>query len=248
MQLPSEHRSRRHRLIAVGALLVGMGLPLLGVLVAASTPAPSRIISLPIATTVLLTDRRTVEAWYITEGMTAEAVRATATALGTGIPTPRPPQPPPIGIIEEPNPPLPSAFFRVENAWRNYIADSLVQVFAGVEVDDLPGGEIIPPGQGVLLVFPRGGSSRLPTGSYATPTRSGPARITAASGTLLTIETTGGSQFLFDVARGQFFDLAGTPLTPPAPTITIVPTPTFPRIEPYPVPLPTEAILPAQAP
>lgn len=250
MQLPSKYKSWQRKLLFGGLVLIMAVISLLGVLDAASTPASSIMLAATIGPRLPAPVEPQLPELDPTSKAHSVARQQTEVAhpLPTGpvkfeltiLPTQRAP----TGIRQDPNPPGPSAYFLVQNAWQDYINGSLVQVFAGVNVDDPSGGVIVPPGQGTLLVNPIRSHGTIPSWSYKTPTRSGPARITAANGTLLTVTTTGGDQFLFDVMLGQYFNLAGTPLTPPGPTSTALPTPSILPALPYPEPIPSNIVEP----
>jgi hypothetical protein len=98
-----------------------------------------------------------------------------------------------IGIQEHTGtPPLPGSQFQSTNAWFGLLNGTRVIVFAGAAGAD--------PAQGMVVVWALDQAPR----TYNTPARGGAVRITAASGSLLTLTTAQGTQTVFDAAAGQF--------------------------------------------
>jgi hypothetical protein len=111
------------------------------------------------------------------------------------------PQPPPeaaqpallTGIQDHTGtPPLPGSQFQSTNAWFGLQGGTRVIVFAGASGAD--------PAQGMVVVWALDQAPR----TYPTPVRGGAVRITAASGSLLTLTTAQGTHTGFDAAAGQF--------------------------------------------
>lgn len=109
----------------------------------------------------------------------------------------------------------------IQNYWQNIVNGETVQVFAGSLYED--------PEQGLVIVL---GSS--PSGRYYTPTRVGSLRIVDESGLRLTLVSTHGATFYFDIPTHQFVDSLEVTVIPTTPTAEI-PTPTTPMPpSPYP--------------
>lgn len=114
--------------------------------------------------------------------------------------------------------------FVVQNAWGGYVDGNPVGVFAGAWASALD--------QGILQVvwtFPLRGFNK----QYATPGRHGSVRITGEHNNRLTLISTDGSTFYFDVPGLQFVPS----LTEIVPTIT--PPPTYTPVVPNTPPAPT---------
>lgn len=171
----------------------------------------------------------------------SESLMATQRAEGlTSVPT-RPSIPPatptfvvssgfklPDGI--DPNPPyipipVARALVEVLTSWRKTTGDRPYLIYSGYLKND--------PQQGIIMV-PQLESPQFH--QYDTPERTGGVSVIAENGLVITLQSTTGALYYFDVAVEWFVDLKGTPIptyTPsPTPTSTITPTPT--PLPPYP--------------
>ncbi len=94
--------------------------------------------------------------------------------------------------------------YSIKNAWVGSITGGHAQVYAGLKSDsaDPLAWVMNPPGQGVLRVItvPHGTGTPTNGGEYLTPARAGSIKITAATGTCLTVQAEDGTQYQFDVA------------------------------------------------
>ncbi len=160
------------------------------------------------------------------EGMTSAPTKpaippATPTFVGTSFKFPDgiDPNPPYIPL------PVAQADVTVLTSWRKTTEDRPYLIYSGYLMND--------PQQGIIMV-PQLQSPLFH--QYYTPERSGGVTVIAENGLLLTLQSTTGVLYYFDVALEWFVNLDGTPIptyTPsPTPTPTITPTPT--PIPPYP--------------
>ena len=102
-------------------------------------------------------------------------------------------------LVETQLAPFPSSVFAAENAWFERNGDEVVVVYAGVDTQDPAQGRVR-----VHVTSPAGETG----GSYATPTKSGSVRITAAVGERLTLTSRSGAVFYFDVPTRTFIATA----------------------------------------
>lgn len=161
----------------------------------------------------------TETAWPITQ----VAARATFEAWQTANPFT---EPTPIAGIHDFNGPVVYPQYVYENQWANYINNHWVAVFAGAYSDNLAQG---------IVVFVW--NSEL----YETPLPAGSVHIVAEDNYRLTLLSTDGTIFYFDIPARRFVDSltevvpTATPITPsptatatitdtPGPTATLVPT------------------------
>lgn len=117
------------------------------------------------------------------------------------------------GIIEDAQPPFHSYEFTAGNMWQGWMEHRWVQVYAGVLGSD--------PTQGVLIVVRENGGG---TEWVQTPSGSGALRLTAEINHRLTVSSTGGQIFYFDVAAMSFADSLEQALPTRMPLPTLSPT------------------------
>ena len=117
------------------------------------------------------------------------------------------------GIIEDAQPPFHSFEFSAGNMWQGWMENRWVQVYAGALGSD--------PTQGVLIVVRENGGG---TEWVQTPSGSGALRLTAEINHRLTVSSTGGQIFYFDVAAMSFADSLEQALPTRMPLPTLSPT------------------------
>lgn len=127
------------------------------------------------------------------------------------VPSPNQPlEPIPTGILQEFSL-LPgwASQYHIANAWQQFTNSNgdRVKVYAGSVADDAINGQwdTVEQGALVLLEFPSNpnaiwGASTV----YTTPTRTGQVSVTSYNGMCLTLASTGGSTYQFDVATRQW--------------------------------------------
>lgn len=136
----------------------------------------------------------------------AERVQADNTsALAHPVPKPSGPNtnrpafvadsPRPTGIIEEQQAPYPAALVRISNQWQRLVNGEWVHVYAGSLTSD--------PTQGVVLVMTES-PDQMTGGHYPTPTKEGSVRITGEQGLQITLTSSEGATFVFDVSSRSF--------------------------------------------
>ncbi|GAB4581665.1 MAG: hypothetical protein Fur0022_44140 [Anaerolineales bacterium] len=120
--------------------------------------------------------------------------------------------------------PLPvlQADVTVLTSWKKTTEERPYRIFSGYLEND--------PEQGIIMV-PQLQSPLFH--QYYTPERSGGVSVIAENGLVITLQSTTGALYYFDVGLEWFVDLEGTPL----PTYTPSPTP-IPTITPTPTPMP----------
>jgi hypothetical protein len=115
-------------------------------------------------------------------------------------------------ITESSNSPFHS-WFRIINKWTAAMGENRVTVYAGGQAKDATGGinhEDDLSWLGVLNIESVNGNGdyiREESGSYQTPTNGGPVRIVDANGVVLTLVSTRGNTYYFDVARREYLSL-----------------------------------------
>lgn len=123
--------------------------------------------------------------------------------------------------------PLPvlQADVTVLTSWKKTTEERPYRIFSGYLEND--------PSQGIIMV-PQLQSPLFH--QYYTPERSGGVSVIAENGLVLTLQSTTGALYYFDVALEWFIDLQGTPLPTYTPSPTPIPTitPTATPIPPYP--------------
>jgi hypothetical protein len=120
----------------------------------------------------------------------------------------------PEGIDNHPSVPFSESVVTVLNSWRKTTDNRYYLVYAGFLTQDSR--------QGAILVFH---PSTHGFKQYNTPNNSGGVRVVEEKGTTITLQSTKGILFYFDVAREQFGDSKGIPIptnTPMAPTPTTI--------------------------
>lgn len=136
--------------------------------------------------------------------------------------------------------------FIVENAWFGLVNGNIVTVYAGAPVSDPEQGKLQ-----INMVMP----NRLFDGEFATPERNGALRVVAELNNRLTLMTTNGTTYYFDVPAMRFVSSLEeiVPTATPLPTDTpvVIPTEILPTSEVlpttgYPAPLPTETEAPTE--
>jgi len=151
---------------------------------------------------------------------TAEAVADKLTADGqqafTGkgadnwaapnIPDPLPPTGILTGSAALPSLPGWGRVYTFENTWQQVISSTVYKAYAGILREDPYSSQVADPKlvpQGIIhiQIDPLDVMSTAPTssGSYTTPTRTGSLHITAATGLCLTLVSTNGTTYQFDV-------------------------------------------------
>lgn len=100
----------------------------------------------------------------------------------------------PTGISSDCNAPLPSAEYQIKNCWAGLVGDIFLNVYAGAQ-----GPEGVRPGDGILFVQETTMQLQISGVQYETPHRTGPLTILSAEGDMLTLQTEGGTQFIFSV-------------------------------------------------
>jgi hypothetical protein len=98
-------------------------------------------------------------------------------------------------IVESGLAPFPGALYTFENRWYEPSGDADLVVYAGAERDD--------PARGLVAVRLVGVTPRAAT-VYHTPIAAGVVRIVAAEGERLTLVSTSGARFVFDVSSRTF--------------------------------------------
>jgi hypothetical protein len=168
-----------------------------------STPLPT---DPPTATDVPTPDEQATWDYIATDDAWKQIVGITAAYLATNLPTATAG---PTGIYDNQyvKAYLSKYGFDVENAWFGLVNSNHVSVFAGAPHDN--------PAQGTLRVY-----LDLPEGlheqDYPTPISAGTVRVVAEQNNRLTLISTDGTTFYFDVPGLQFVDS----LTEIVPTIT----------------------------
>ena len=105
-------------------------------------------------------------------------------------------EPWPTGIIEEDESPVPTGY-TITNRWVKAVAGGYLVVYAGALSDD--------PLQGVLVEVRFAAGDAIPTRKVrVAPTAAGALRIVAARGDALTLRSSEGDSFVYDVALGRF--------------------------------------------
>lgn len=132
------------------------------------------------------------------------------------------PLPFPTGIFEGGGDAFYSGDVTILNYWQNMVNGEPVQVFAGSLYNDS--------GQGLVIVL-----SSSPAGRFYTPTKAGAVQITGESGLRLTLISTGGITFYFDIPSRQFVDSLEVTVMP-VPTEPYISTPAPTPPSPYPGP------------
>jgi hypothetical protein len=117
------------------------------------------------------------------------------------------------GIIEDAQPPFHSYEFTAGNMWQGWMENRWVQVYAGALGSD--------PTQGVLIVVRENGGG---TEWVQAPAGSGGLWLMAESNHRLTVSSTGGQIFYFDVAAMAFADSLEQALPTRMPLPTLSPT------------------------
>lgn len=125
--------------------------------------------------------------------------------------------------------------FKVENAWFGLVNGNIVTVFAGAPISDSQQGTLQ-----INMVMP----NRLFDGEFITPEKNGALRVIAESNNRLTLVTTNGTTYYFDVPAMRFVSSLDeiAPTATPLPTYTPVVVPT--EILPTPEALPTSGYPP----
>ena len=105
---------------------------------------------------------------------------------------------PPTGIVDDVQGALPTSTARLLNAWQGRAGGGFVSVYAGAAAGDAD--------QGVVVVVTLEDARHPTLGQQLvkTPSRSGALRVTAANGSLLTLQAEGGTSFTFDIAARRF--------------------------------------------
>lgn len=104
----------------------------------------------------------------------------------------------PTGVFESSQTPFSAALYRISNHWRGKIGDEYVTVYAGAKTAD--------PTQGVVVVLTTSAidladRTAQTGGLYLTAEKLGGLKLVAAQGTRLTLITSGGNNYLFDLAN-----------------------------------------------
>jgi hypothetical protein len=105
---------------------------------------------------------------------------------------------PPTGIVDDVQGALPTSTAQLLNAWQGRAGGGFVSVYAGATAGDA--------NQGVVVVVTLEDARHPTLGQQLvkTPSRSGALRVTAANGSLLTLQAEGGASFTFDIAARRF--------------------------------------------
>lgn len=115
-------------------------------------------------------------------------------------------------ITESSNSPFRS-WFRISNRWAAAIGKNRVTVYAGGQNKSPAGGidledDLSWPGVlNIETLDENGGYLSEKSGSYPTPTNGGPVRVVDANGFVLTLVSSLGNTFYFDVARREYLSL-----------------------------------------
>lgn len=127
-----------------------------------------------------------------------QAIEHPSSFVAQGPPPYTTPAPWPSGIIQSGQAPFPAAEYTFLNQWQAVRGGVHVQVYAGSSPGD--------PSQGLVVL--RITSLDLHTsraaGPYLTSVKAGPVRITAAKGARLTLTSTSGAIFIFDVGSRTY--------------------------------------------
>ncbi len=120
------------------------------------------------------------------------------------VPTAQPEPTVVAGIYQEFSQPMGwGTLYDVQNMWMGPVSGGHIQVYAGLKSDEVGRFVVNGSGQGVIavLAFPYDSASNiaLTGGEYLSPTRTGSLHITAASGICLSLTSTNGTQYAFDV-------------------------------------------------
>lgn len=114
------------------------------------------------------------------------------------------PSPPPFtgeawpqGIIQDAQAPYPQALYIIANLYQLDRGTNHIQVYAGADRED--------PSQGLVIVRVTPFDLRSATTDvYRTPTRAGTLRVVSAAGDRVTLTSTSGATFVFDIATRRF--------------------------------------------
>lgn len=110
-------------------------------------------------------------------------------------------------IVETRQAPVPGPLFLGENQWYETKGNETIAVYAGKDRQD--------PSQGMIVVVvteaknPVGSPTASPRATYLTPTKEGSVHITDADGEHLSLRSTSGTTFIFDVASRKFLPVPG---------------------------------------
>lgn len=122
--------------------------------------------------------------------------------------------PPPTGIIDK----IPELFYsrgvKIVNLWQDYVNDELIQVAAGALTND--------PSQGIVIV--RNLTTQIGDKYYEIPNNTGTVYVEAAIGNRLTLETSQGETYFFDIIELELTSSLDE-IIPPT-RLLIYPTPT----------------------
>jgi hypothetical protein len=151
--------------------------------------------------------RTLLEAWYrqAEQDRRSPPPKNPATPPPTPAPTPAggpitlPQRPAGAGIIvESGQAPLPGSLYAIENSWHKPEDGGFIQVFAGAERED--------PAQGIVAVVVATGNGQPPPPLevHRTPAKAGAVRVVDADGERLTLRTSSGATFIFDVPARRF--------------------------------------------
>jgi len=101
-------------------------------------------------------------------------------------------------IVESGQAPLPGSLYAIENSWHKPEDGGFIQVFAGAERED--------PAQGIVAVVVATGNGQPPPPLevHRTPAKAGAVRVVDADGERLTLRTSSGATFIFDVPARRF--------------------------------------------
>ncbi len=161
------------------------------------------------------------EAAQVTAAAVADKVTSDAQQAFTGkspdnwvapnIPDPLPPTGIMTGSESLPSMPGWGHIFKFENTWQEVISGTLYKAYAGTLLEDpysyqLADPNLVPQGIIHIQIDPLDVMSTATTssGSYTTPTRTGSLHITAATGLCLTLVSTNGTTYQFDVQSGTW--------------------------------------------
>ena len=129
------------------------------------------------------------------------AAKAAAPGFSPLPPAPSPSFLSPPGSITDAPPPFSSQQFVTQNSWWDVVGGESYQVWAGSEASDAS--------QGVVIIMAGPASDTSHAGNYTlqafpTPTQHGPVSITASTGTVLTLTSSDGTTFTFDVLANAY--------------------------------------------
>ncbi len=155
------------------------------------------------ATTAAVADKLT------SDGQQAFTGKSADTWTAPNIPDPLPPTGIMTGSESLPSMPGWGRVYKFENTWQQVISGTLYKAYAGIALEpdyQVPNQNLIPQGIIHIQTDPLDVMSTAPTssGSYTTPTRTGSLHITAATGLCLTMVSTQGTTYQFDVQSGAW--------------------------------------------